>query len=547
MLGTCGLAGCASAPEPPTAKPREIGTGPGIVLSGRIVTMNDANEVMPRGHIWLRDGRIAAVWRDGTEAPPGSSAARVVDTGGAIYPGLIDIHNHPEYAIYPALPITTRYRDRYEWRYYDDAYQKRISGPNVVMGSRDFYNLGDDVGRYGEWMALIGGTTSVQGGGSGLPSAGAIEVGGRHYRPHAQAGCLARNVETEIDLAPVRSWVDMGRDVPQWQRLQADSSRGALVVHMAEGASARMADEFRAAKNSALVNANLVVVHGVALDQSHFADMRVAGAKLVWSPLSNFLLYGKTADVAAALDAGVAISLAPDWAPSGSKSLLGEIKVADIFNRERLRGRVKDVDLVRMATRNPAAALGWAQSLGQIAPGFLADIVVIDDRHEDPYRNLIESNERQVRATIVRGVALYGDVDLIATLRGGNDNVERVPLFVGRAKGLVTSCGPNADSGFAPTLERIDAALKFDPAATLRFMDAKRIGAQLKRCPGEPPLAGEPTAADARRLLACRFGLPFEATRRASLVADGDAEYWSRLFANPNLPHIFKRLADYYR
>jgi len=36
---------------------------------------------------------------------------------------MIDLHNHPEYAIYPLMPIPRAYKDRYEWRYYDDAYK----------------------------------------------------------------------------------------------------------------------------------------------------------------------------------------------------------------------------------------------------------------------------------------------------------------------------------------------------------------------------------------------------------------------------------------
>ena len=49
---------------------------------------------------------------------------------------------------------------------------------------------------------------------------------------------------------------------------------------------------------------------------------------MVWSPMSNLLLYGGTADIAAALAAGVRIGIGSDWSPSGSKNLLGELKVA---------------------------------------------------------------------------------------------------------------------------------------------------------------------------------------------------------------------------
>ena len=90
---------------------------------------------------------------------------------------------------------------------------------------------------------------------------------------------------------------------------------------------------FKCFSKSGLVGPELIAIHGVGLTEAQFKDMAARGAKLVWSPLSNFLLYGKTANVAAARAAGVSISLAPDWAPSGSKSVLGELKVADLVNR----------------------------------------------------------------------------------------------------------------------------------------------------------------------------------------------------------------------
>ena len=87
-----------------------------------------------------------------------------------------------------------------------------------------------------------------------------------------------------------------------------------------------------------------VIVHGTALEAQDFVEMRGApttrsngsgdglGAKLVWSPLSNLLLYGQTADIKAAKAAGVRIGIGSDWAPSGSKNLLGELKIAQLAN-----------------------------------------------------------------------------------------------------------------------------------------------------------------------------------------------------------------------
>ena len=95
--------------------------------------------------------------------------------------------------------------------------------------------------------------------------------------------------------------------------MQAERARGPLVVHLAEGASLRMAGEFNSVKDSGLLGPELIAIHGVGLTELQLMELAKAGAKLVWSPLSNFMLYGKTANVEAAKRAGLPISLAPDW------------------------------------------------------------------------------------------------------------------------------------------------------------------------------------------------------------------------------------------
>src|SRR5204862_6065820 len=124
----------------------------------------------------------------------------------------------------------------------------------------------------------------------------------------------------------------------------------AWLVHLAEGvrdADRRPGDatssraEFADLKARHLLTDATVVVHGVGLEPEDFYEMAHApaaradgigdgrGAKLVWSPLSNLLLYGKTTAVYDALEAGVLVSLGTDWAPSGAANLLTELKVAD--------------------------------------------------------------------------------------------------------------------------------------------------------------------------------------------------------------------------
>ena len=131
----------------------------GLVLVGKVVTMNDAGDVYPNARIWLANGKIMAIAKAGEALPDAANGAVVIETNGAIYPGMIDLHNHPDYGIYPLMPITKKYADRYEWRWYDEVYNKHVSFPQELMTRAYYFDLGLEIGRYGEYKALAGGTT----------------------------------------------------------------------------------------------------------------------------------------------------------------------------------------------------------------------------------------------------------------------------------------------------------------------------------------------------------------------------------------------------
>jgi 5-methylthioadenosine/S-adenosylhomocysteine deaminase len=552
---------------PLSAHPHHLppGAESGVILRGTVVTMNTSGDVIADGLVWVKSGTILGVASsfEGLEAlraartdVPAISAEELrgtprVDTQGVIYPGLIDLHNHPEYAIYPLLPIRRAYKDRYEWRFYDDDYAKRITHLNTLLTQPAYFGLAAEVGRYGEYMAVVGGTTTLQ--------------GGRVSQPYAKQECLARNIETSpVTARPGFTRVDIGRDLEEWRRIADERSRGTVVVHLAEGVGPRMAAEFEAIKRSGLLGPELVVVHGIALTPTQFQEMAKVGAKLVWSPLSNFLLYGQTADIRAAHAAGVAISLAPDWAPSGSKSSLGELKVADLVNRHALGNLFTDRDLVAMVTSRPAAALGWQDRLGQITTGFLADLIVVDRIVDAPYRNLISAQPRHLRLTMVRGEAVFGEAELMSKLRAEQD-LEGITLATGakapaagksashaRRHVLAPNCvGSELPSmRFAEVAQRLQRGLDLDISWLAKSISQEQFARDMALCTAAGAIATSPTSAapsaeSVRKLLRCRFGLPFERTVLNPLTVDGDATYWRRLTANPNLPSYLKQLPRY--
>jgi cytosine/adenosine deaminase-related metal-dependent hydrolase len=84
--------------------------------------------------------------------------------------------------------------------------------------------------------------------------------------------------------------------------------------------------------------------------------------------------------------AGIRVCLGADWAPSGSKHALGELKVAHLWDHhpKRLGGAFSDRQLCEMVTANPADALGWGDRIGRVKADLHADLLVLDARAADP-------------------------------------------------------------------------------------------------------------------------------------------------------------------
>ena len=70
-------------------------------LEGKVVTMDSSRAVLERGVIYIHEGLIKAVLSDDAEPPQGFENAPVIHTGGTIFPGLIELHNHLSYNILP--------------------------------------------------------------------------------------------------------------------------------------------------------------------------------------------------------------------------------------------------------------------------------------------------------------------------------------------------------------------------------------------------------------------------------------------------------------
>ena len=404
-----------------------------FLLKGRVVTMDGENNVINDGNVMIRDGKITGVWPSNSNPPAGVDFTDVpiVETEGTIYPGLIDLHNHVHYNHIPLWDFDVHlsesqkseeggYTNRYQWGNNWD-YGPSITWMKTNIQSTYRWDMASEQMKYAEVQAVSGGVTAMQ----GSPSSGT----------QAWDSILSRNVELYnfgqdgISTCAVCGAAD---DDYTGSHLISQSESGTLnawFVHLSEGVDQSSKDEFDALWNKGLIMDETIVIHGTALDSSQFSQMASVESELVWSPLSNLLLYGDTTDVVAADQAGVSISISPDWGPSGSKNNLHELKVADMWNTNNLNGYFSDYDLVQMVTSNPADATGWAPFVGRVKADLYADLVVIDTFHEDPYRNLIEAIDADVALTVVQGKAVFGDVDIMQQLQGDDWEYINGPNF----------------------------------------------------------------------------------------------------------------------
>nr|BFD95621.1 hypothetical protein KitaXyl93_69810 [Kitasatospora sp. Xyl93] len=455
-----------------------------LVLRGTVVTFDDEHRILDPGAVYVGDdGRLGAVQPAGQAPPTGFSAAPVVDlvgTGALVLPGLVDLHGHLQYNTLPlweAVGVPYRHHDRWVDEKRPPDYATAVSWPAKVLGTA----APEALLTYIAVKALVGGSTSVQ----GAP---------RATRPID--GGPVRIVDVE-KLPAGRDMVltaALQRDVEQLRSLadDLDGSR-VLIYHVAEGQRAEVPPppgkaplvhrEFT--DLDSCLKPGLVCVHATALTAAEFAtwQQRVTGidpaerGTVVWSPFSNLWLYHQTTDVVAATAQGLRIALGSDWSPSGTKHVLGELKVADGINRHELGGHFDDRGLCDMVTANPGDALAtaWGPQVGRLAAGSAADLLVIE-RHEpdqDAYRNLVDATERHVLLVVARGVPRYGTAPLM-TAAGATDTDPIEPADGIRRRVAVRRPGAPGGGGAAgaapdwPAVKRALEKVRRDPRTAWR-------------------------------------------------------------------------------
>ena len=303
-----------------------------------------------RASLELMGARIASIRCDPHFLLAASKNATEIDLSGfLILPGLINAHDHLEFALFPRIG-NPPYQNYIEWG--NDIH---ASLPEVIAEHR---SVPKELRLWwGGIRNLLCGVTTVS-----------------HHNPfHAE---FARE-HFPVKVIRAYGWghsLELGGDLRAARLATPDGYP--FLVHACEGVDAQSRDELWGLDRLGLLDSFAILVHGLAIDAEGVAMMRERGASLIVCPSSNSFLFGRTPNMTL-LSAIENLALGSDSPLTAEGDLLDEVRFAI-----RCCGIPTEV-AYRMVTEAPAAILRMKNSEGTLRQAGVADLIAVRDTGED--------------------------------------------------------------------------------------------------------------------------------------------------------------------
>jgi len=447
-----------------------------LIVNGSVLTMNDASEIFDDAAIAINGDTIVALGPT-AQVTAHYEARETLDASNmVIIPGLIDTHFHTgqqlERGIFYYLSKEMKLREPI-WKNYLIPFEASLSDEDVLLSARFAYaNLlkvgttcfADAGGPKPECMAPAVEETGIRGvlvrstldHADGIPMemqdtpAEAVAKGERLYRTwHGRCG------------GRIRVWLGM-RQIMVCSREMLESVRDlaarlgtGIHIHLAEGPyevdyaveqSGLRPAEYLAALG--FLNSNVLAAHSVLLSNHELDLYQEHDVAVAHCPAIMFRYTG-VAKVPEMLRRGLRVGLGTDGALSsgGSLDLFRQMHIAlhtltAVYGLPyRDHAPVLPDDLLAMATRGGARALGWEAEIGSLSVGKKADMVLLarDDldvlpSYDPTFAAVSNAAAAQVRTVIVNGqvvvkngaLVLVDEEELRAKVK------ERAPLILAR-------------------------------------------------------------------------------------------------------------------
>jgi 5-methylthioadenosine/S-adenosylhomocysteine deaminase len=171
---------------------------------------------------------------------------------------------------------------------------------------------------------------------------------------------------------------------------------------------------------------HFTVAHGVWLDEDDMARLGDHGASVAHNPGSNMRLGSGLADTRAMLERRVNLGIGTDGANcADNQNMYEAMRLASFVSKVQgpdWRRWLTTREAALAATEGSARALGFGDRIGKLAPGYKADIVMLDLDHpnwlpfNDPVNQLVHTEDGTAVVSVMIGGRLVVDNRRVLTV-----------------------------------------------------------------------------------------------------------------------------------
>jgi cytosine/adenosine deaminase-related metal-dependent hydrolase len=167
-------------------------------------------------------------------------------------------------------------------------------------------------------------------------------------------------------------------------------------IHLAEGIDEQCAQEIFDFHKAGALDPHTVVIHGLGLGPKGSDLLCAAGAGLIWCPSSNLFLFGK-AMPPEEIGQFPKVALGSDSPLTAQGDLLDEVSCAHEFME------TPAAQLYDYVTRHPARILGLRNGEGAFRVGSTADFIAVRDTGLTPAETLPTLSYRDIELVVLEG------------------------------------------------------------------------------------------------------------------------------------------------
>ncbi len=396
-----------------------------LIEHATVVTMNASRDILYNTSIAIRDDRISAIGGLEELRKTFPQAERVNAAGKVALPGLINCHTHIPMSLQKGITLAVP----------DGVYrvmwpvEKNLQPEDVYIGALA-----------GGAEALLGGTTTVVDHYffAEQTARAVVQLGLRGVIAHtlmSRIGPITGEQELEEGIDFVRRWKNRNPLVIPWLGPHASESVSTewflklrevandegvgLHMHLAQTPQERAYIKEQHGKGCVeyladigFLGKDVFAAHCIFVSESEMELFAHTGTHPVYCPMAH-ALGGKPAQAWKMIQKGVDVLMGTDAVTSNNvMDITGELRMIGAAQKQLTNDSqaMPSSKILEMVTVNAAAAIGMSNQLGTLAPGYLADLILLDfDRMSTaPAYSLFDTivyccNGRDVNTVFVNG------------------------------------------------------------------------------------------------------------------------------------------------